>query len=74
MTSDSVLIPSHFARLSANESGAIDRHGDTIINVASDFVAQYTTRQEYRYADALPEHDHEWLTFMHLSELIKSLG
>ena len=34
--------------------GAIDRHGDCNINTASDFVAQYTTRQEYRYAEALP--------------------
>lgn len=45
---------------------AIDRHGDCNINTASDFVAQYTTRQEYRYAEALPEHDAEWLQFMHL--------
>ena len=45
---------------------AIDRHGDCNINTASDFVAQYTTRQEYRYAEALPDHDAEWLHFMHL--------
>ncbi len=49
--------------------GAIDRHGDCNINTASDFVAQYTTRQEYRYAEALPDHDHEWLNFMHLSSV-----
>ncbi|KAI1338583.1 phosphatidylinositol 3 [Xylariaceae sp. FL0016] len=30
--------------------------GDTQINTASDFVAQYTTRQEYRYGEALPSH------------------
>ena len=35
--------------------GAIDRHGDCNINTASDFIAQYSTRQEYRYADPLPE-------------------
>lgn len=46
--------------------GAIDRHGDCNINTASDFIAQYTTRQEYRYAEALPDHDAEWLHFMHL--------
>ena len=46
--------------------GAIDRHGDCNINTASDFVAQYTTRQEYRYAEALPDHDAEWLHFMQL--------
>ena len=37
--------------------GAIDRHGETTINTASDFVAQYTTRQEYKYADVLPDYD-----------------
>lgn len=40
-------------------SGVIDRHGDCNINTASDFIAQYTTRQEYRYADALPAYDLE---------------
>ncbi|KAL8831982.1 MAG: hypothetical protein Q9191_000544 [Dirinaria sp. TL-2023a] len=35
--------------------GAIDRHGGVKINTASDFIAQYTTRQEYKYADALPK-------------------
>lgn len=35
--------------------GAIDRHGDFNINTASDFIAQYTTRQEYKYAAALPD-------------------
>ena len=56
-------IPSTDQRL-----GAIDRHGDLNINTASDFIAQYTTRQEYRYAEALPDHDAEWLHFMHLNE------
>jgi phosphatidylinositol 4-kinase A len=55
------LIPSTDQRL-----GAIDRHGDCNINTASDFVAQYTTRQEYRYAEALPDRDAEWLHFMQL--------
>lgn len=55
------LIPSTDQRL-----GAIDRHGDLKINTASDFIAQYTTRQEYRYAEALPDHDAEWLHFMQL--------
>ncbi|KAI9739596.1 MAG: phosphatidylinositol-4- kinase [Cirrosporium novae-zelandiae] len=48
--------------------GAIDRHGSTAINVASDFVAQYTTRQEYRYADTLPNQDQDWLDLMHIRE------
>ena len=48
--------------------GAIDRRGDMAnINVASDFVAQYTTRQEYRFSD-LPEHDQDWLDFMNLKQ------
>lgn len=55
------VIPSADQRL-----GAIDRHGDCNINTASDFIAQYTTRQEYRYAEALPDHDPEWVRFMHL--------
>jgi len=47
---------------------AIDRHGDANINAASDFIAQYTTRQEYRYAEALPDHDAEWLNFIRVSD------
>ncbi|TAQ88857.1 hypothetical protein B7494_g2821 [Chlorociboria aeruginascens] len=46
--------------------GAIDRHGDCNINTASDFIAQYTTRQEYRYAEALPDHNSDWIQFMRL--------
>lgn len=56
------IIPATDQRL-----GAIDRHGDLNINTASDFIAQYTTRQEYRYAEALPDHDAEWLNFMRLN-------
>ena len=40
------LIPRSDQRLTA-----IERHGDSNVNVASDFVAQYTTRQEYRHTD-----------------------
>jgi len=57
------IIPSTDQRLNA-----IDRHGNLNINTASDFVAQYTTRQEYRYAEALPDHDTEWLQFMNLND------
>ncbi|KAL8731760.1 MAG: hypothetical protein Q9166_003207 [cf. Caloplaca sp. 2 TL-2023] len=45
--------------------GAIERHGDCPLNTASDFVAQYTTRQEYRYVDSIPQHDQEWSEFLH---------
>lgn len=53
------MIPSTDQRLSS-----LDAVGDCDINTASDFVAQYTTRQEYRYAEALPDHGMEWATFM----------
>jgi hypothetical protein len=33
------------------DSGSVDRYGIDIVNFASDFIAQYTTRQEYRYAE-----------------------
>ncbi|TLD12636.1 uncharacterized protein PgNI_02942 [Pyricularia grisea] len=54
-------IPSTDQRLQS-----LTRIGDCHINTASDFVAQYTTRQEYRYAEALPDHSLEWLSFMRL--------
>jgi phosphatidylinositol 4-kinase A len=54
--------------------GAIDRHGDTNINAISDFIAQYTTRQEYRYAEALPDHDAEWLNFTRISSRRDSIA
>lgn len=57
------MIPDADSRL-----GTINRHGlalDVALNTASDFVAQYTTRQEYRFAEALPDHSVEWQQFMH---------
>ena len=50
--------------LSDQKLAVIDRHGECNINTASDFVAQYTTRQEYRYSDALPDYDQEWAAFL----------
>ena len=35
---------------------SMDPLGDFTINTASDFIAQYTTRQEYRYGESLPDH------------------
>ena len=56
-------IPSSDQRLRA-----IKQSGEhTEINVASDFIAQYTTRQEYRYAN-LPENDQSWLDFRRAGE------
>jgi phosphatidylinositol 4-kinase len=57
------IIPSMDQRLDA-----IDRHGDCNINTASDFVAQYSTRQEYRYAEALPNPHAGLLRFGHLND------
>ncbi|MCJ1397105.1 phosphatidylinositol-4- kinase [Xylographa trunciseda] len=44
--------------------GAIERTGEYNVNTGSDFIAQYTTRQEYKYADALPEYDQEWVKLL----------
>lgn len=54
-------IPATDQRLSS-----LDMLGDCPINTASDFMAQYTTRQEYRYAEALPERGPEWRRFVPL--------
>lgn len=54
-------IPSTDQRLSS-----LEVLGDCPINTASDFMAQYTKRQEYRYSEALPDHSVEWLSFMRL--------
>ncbi|KAI1438011.1 phosphatidylinositol 3 [Xylaria sp. CBS 124048] len=43
---------------------SLDRIGETSINTASDFIAQYTTRQEYRYGQMLPRHGADLLSVM----------
>ncbi|KAK2789085.1 phosphatidylinositol-4- kinase [Emmonsiellopsis sp. PD_33] len=48
-------IPSSDQRL-----GSIESHNSSIVNVASDFIAQYTTRQEYRYSEAPPLRHEGW--------------
>ena len=55
--------------ISDQKLAVIDRHGECNINTASDFIAQYTTRQEYRYSDALPDHEQEWAAFLHLKRV-----
>ncbi len=45
---------------------SLEALGDANINTASDFIAQYTTRQEYRYSEPLPDRSLEWLSFMRL--------
>ena len=46
--------------------GAIERQGVNI-NAGSDFVAQYTTRQEYKFVDGLNDQEEEWLRVVHTS-------
>lgn len=53
------MIPSTDQRLSS-----LHTLGECRINTASDFMAQYTKRQEYRYSEALPDHSLEWRSFM----------
>ncbi|EDU45476.1 TEL1 Phosphatidylinositol kinase and protein kinase of the PI-3 kinase family [Pyrenophora tritici-repentis] len=49
------LIPSTDQRL-----GAVERQGINI-NTASDFITQYTTRQEYKFLDGVVDQEEEWL-------------
>ena len=55
-------------------TGAIERHGEAVPNNASDFIAQYTTRQEYKYADILPSYDKESAQFLKQSKQHRSTG
>ncbi|KAF2405314.1 phosphatidylinositol 4-kinase-like protein STT4 [Trichodelitschia bisporula] len=43
--------------------GAIESQPGVNINTASDFIAQYTTRQEYRFVDGIRDSDQEWVRF-----------
>jgi phosphatidylinositol 4-kinase A len=52
------VIPSTDRRL-----GAIETQPGLMINTASDFVAQYTTRQEYRFVGGIRDEDQEWMRF-----------
>ncbi|EQL00905.1 phosphatidylinositol 3-kinase 3 [Ophiocordyceps sinensis CO18] len=55
------VIPSTDARLQS-----LGRVGDCDINTASDLIAQYTTRQEYRYGETLPDVGSELMAFTSL--------
>jgi phosphatidylinositol 4-kinase len=41
--------------------GAIEPQKGFSINTGSDFIAQYTTRQEYKFVDGLNDQEEEWL-------------
>jgi phosphatidylinositol 4-kinase A len=58
----SSLIPSTDQRLQS-----IETVGAANINTASDFIAQYTTRQEYRYGETLPDQANELVSYMQLN-------
>ena len=45
---------------------SLDRFGECGVTTASNFVAQYTSRQEYRYAEPLPDRSMDWLSFVRL--------
>jgi phosphatidylinositol 4-kinase len=53
------IIPSTDNRLQS-----MDKIGNSSVNTASAFVAQYTTRQEYRYGETLPDRGTEIMSFM----------
>lgn len=47
-----------------NRLQSLDKAGEYEINSASDLIAQYTTRQEYRYGETLPDRGTELMSFM----------
>ncbi|KAF9770430.1 hypothetical protein IL306_012054 [Fusarium sp. DS 682] len=53
------IIPSTDNRLQS-----MDKIGNSSVNTASAFIAQYTTRQEYRYGETLPDRGTELMSFM----------
>ncbi|ORY66037.1 uncharacterized protein BCR38DRAFT_366240 [Pseudomassariella vexata] len=55
-------IPSTDQRLTS-----LDSVGETTINTTSDFIAQYTTRQEYRYGEALPDNGMDLINVLPLN-------
>ncbi|XP_044714989.1 phosphatidylinositol 3- and 4-kinase domain-containing protein [Hirsutella rhossiliensis] len=55
------IIPSTDTRLQS-----LGRVGDCDINTASDLIAQYTTRQEYRYGETLPDTGNELIALANL--------
>ncbi|GAB0136479.1 hypothetical protein EsDP_00004779 [Epichloe bromicola] len=57
------MIPSTDNRLQS-----LERVGDCNINTGSDFIAQYTTRQEYRYGETLPDRGTELMSFMAVNQ------
>ncbi|KAK5987368.1 Phosphatidylinositol 4-kinase STT4 [Cladobotryum mycophilum] len=60
-----------------NRLQSLERVGECNINTASDLIAQYTTRQEYRYGEIMPDRGNELMSFMNLnrrSSFVQSTG
>lgn len=57
------VVPSTDPRLAS-----IDHLGDCDTNIASDFMAQYTIRQAYRFEDHRPEQLPDWSEFMNYDD------
>lgn len=55
-----------------NRLQSLERVGDCSINTGSDLIAQYTTRQEYRYGETLPERGMELPSITHGHSLSQS--
>ncbi|TWU77974.1 phosphatidylinositol-4- kinase [Metarhizium rileyi] len=56
------IIPS-----SDNRLQSLERVGTCEINTGSDLIAQYSTRQEYRYGEILPDRGTELISFMNVN-------
>ena len=54
--------------LTDHKLDAINRQDESNIDTGSDFIAQYTTRQEYKYAEALPEYDKDWQNLLQMGD------
>ena len=47
---------------------SIEPVGNFRVNASSDFIAQYTTRQEYRYGEIMPDRGLELMSFMNVNQ------
>lgn len=47
---------------------SVEPVGNFRVNASSDFIAQYTTRQEYRYGEIMPDRGLELMSFMNVNQ------
>lgn len=57
------LVPATDHRLQS-----IEPAGNFQVNTSSDFITQYTTRQEYRYGEKMPDRGLELMSFMNVNQ------